>query len=138
MPLSVSKGDSSRTFHLESTDQGPYEDVKMVSINQSCFMDDTSSKSKSIMSIEVLVTFLTTATKLPGKGPLATVVMLIVSSLRQRRSAHILLSPRTLNEFGLSRGTVYRSLSGLEELGVLTVHRRKGQSPLVSLNPSLQ
>lgn len=101
-------------------------------INRSCCASSTPAVADAPLGIEQFIRLLEAAAKLRGKGPLATVAMLVVSSLRLHRSDHILLVPRTLNEFGLGRGTVYRSLVQLEQLGLITVRRHKGQGPLVS------
>lgn len=104
----------------------------MVSNNRSRCAGDPPMTADSPLGIKQLIPLLEAAAKLPGKGPLATVAMLVVSSLRWRRLDHLLLTPRTLSEFGLGRGTAYRSLVQLEQLGLVTVRRRKGQGPLVS------
>ena len=85
--------------------------------------------------MDQVVLILTKAAELPGKGPLAMAAMLIALSNRLNRVNYILLIPRTLREFGLSRTTAYRSLVQLETLGLVRVSRHKGQGPLVSLMP---
>ncbi len=87
--------------------------------------------------MDQVVLILTKVVELPGKGPLATAAMLIALSNWLNRVNHILLTPRTLREFGLSRTTAYRSLVQLETAGLVRVSRHKGQGPLVSfVHPS--
>lgn len=74
------------------------------------------------------------AATLPGKGPLSMMIMLLTLSDRLSRTDHLLLLPRTLREFSLSRTTAYRSLELLEQAGLVTVKRQKGgHSPMVTL-----
>ncbi len=102
-------------------------------MNRSCVASSTTATEKTVVDIEQFNSLFRAAAALPGKGPLATVAMLLVLSLRLSRSDHLLLTPRTLTEFGIGRGMVYRALVELEAQGLLTVRRRRGQGPLVSL-----
>jgi len=99
---------------------------------RSCVASNTPAIADAPLGIERFTSLLKAAAKLPGKGPLATAAMLVDSSLRLHRTDHILLAPKALHEFGLGRGAVYRALVQLEQLGLLTVRRNKGQGPLVS------
>ncbi len=104
----------------------------MVPINRDCCTSETPVFADVPFSVYQLLWFLKAAASLPGKGPLATAAMLIALSNRLNRVNHLLLIPKTLREFGLSRATAYRSLVKLEQLGLLAVRRNKGQGPLVS------
>lgn len=106
--------------------------VTMAPNNRRCVSCETPVFSDLPLSIDQLLWVLKAAAALPGKGPLATVTMLVALSDRLNRVNHLLLIPKTLREFGLSRATVYRSLMRLEQLGLVTVRRQKGQGPLVS------
>lgn len=108
----------------------------MVSIFQTCSVPGKSAEPDESLGMDQVVPFLKKAAQLPGKGPLATATMLIALSKRLNRVTYILLIPRTLREFGLSRTTAYRSLVQLELVGLVTVRRHKGEGPLVSfVNP---
>ncbi len=104
----------------------------MVSIFQTCSATGKSVEQDGTLGMDQAVPFLKKAAELPGKGPLATAMMLIALNNRLNRVEHILLIPKTLSEFGLSRTTAYRSLVQLELLGLVTIRRHKGQGPLVS------
>lgn len=73
------------------------------------------------------------AAKLNGKTPLTTALMVLAVSRRLERRLHILLTPKTLNAYGINRTTAYRSLRSLEEAGLVTVRRHGGCPPLVSI-----
>lgn len=104
----------------------------MDSIFRTCDASDTTADEDGTLAIDQAVPILKKAAALPGKGPLATAAMLIALSNRLNRVTHLLLIPKTLREFGLSRATTYRSLVQMEQLGLVTVRRQKGQGPLVS------
>ena len=104
----------------------------MVPINRDCCTCETPVFTEVPLSVDQLLWFLKAAASLPGKGPLATAMMLVALSDRLNRVNHLLLIPKALREFGLSRATAYRSLVQLEQLGLITVRRNKGQGPLVS------
>jgi len=101
-------------------------------ISHSRCISGTKAGVDGSIAMNQLVRFLKKAAELPGKGPLATAAMLISLSNRLNRVNHILLIPRTLREFGMSRTTAYRSLVQLESVGLVRVRRHKGQGPLVS------
>ena len=86
------------------------------------------------LSVGQMLEFLQAAASLSGKGPLAIAVMLLARSFRLKRTQRLLITPRTLREYGFSRATVYRSLGQLEAAAVITVHRRRGCGPQVSLH----
>lgn len=104
----------------------------MDTIDRSCDVTEKSGDADETLTLKHAVPLLRRAASLPGKGPLATVAMLIALSIRLNRVEHILLIPRTLLEFSLSRAMVYRSLVQLENLGLVRVRRHRGQGPLVS------
>jgi len=92
-----------------------------------------ASIAPSSLAMDDVVTLLVKSGGLSGKGPLATAVMLIALSRRLTRTDHLLLLPKTLKEFGLSRSSAYRGLAKMERLGLIEVQRRRGEGPLVTL-----
>ena len=107
----------------------------MDSIHRTCSMTGKPADADEAIGIDQAVPFLKKAAVLPGKGPLAMAAMLIALSNLLNRVNYILLTPRTLREFGLSRTTAYRSLVQLETAGLVRVSRHQGQGPLVSIVP---
>jgi hypothetical protein len=107
-------------------------EANMVPNFQSCAVGETTSSSEKLLGVEEVIPILKKAAELPGKGPLATASMLICLSHCLNRTSHILLVPKSLREFGLSRTTAYRSLVQLASLGIISVSRHKGQGPMVS------
>lgn len=105
----------------------------MDSIDRSCLPGETSDAADECVTEEQKVIFLKSASILPGKGPLSTMIMLLTLGERLCRTDHLLLLPRTLREFSLSRTTAYRALELLEQAGLVTVKRQKGLSPMVTL-----
>ena len=104
----------------------------MDSIDRSCLLGESSDAADEHVTEEQKLILLKSANILPGKGPLSTMIMLLTLSERLCRTDHLLLLPRTLREFSLSRATAYRSLELLEQAGLVTVKRRKGLSPMVT------
>ena len=110
----------------------------MDSNNRGCFVDATPSSvvsgtAKTKSANTEFLSWLEQAAQLPGKGPLVTALMILAQSRELDRRQHILLTPRTLQEYGMNRVTAYRSLSLLEQAGLIRVQRRRGISPLVSI-----
>ena len=85
------------------------------------------------MASDSHLAWLQRSAKLSGKGPIQTALMVLRTGCEQDRRQHILLTPRTLQEYGMNRVTAYRSLSLLEQAGLIRVQRRRGISPLVSI-----
>lgn len=108
----------------------------MVSNNPTCATGESGEVTGEHLREERSLSLLKAASVLPGKGPLSTMVMLLVLSDRLHRADHLLLLPSTLREFSLSRATAYRSLELLEQSGLVTVKRQKGRSPLVTFTLS--
>lgn len=104
----------------------------MDSIDRSCLLGESTDAADEHVTEEQKLIFLKSAGILPGKGPLSTMIMLLTLSERFCRTDHLLLLPRTVREFSLTRATLYRSLELLEQAGLVTVKRQKGVSPMVT------
>jgi DNA-binding transcriptional ArsR family regulator len=63
----------------------------------------------------------------------ATPIMVCEQSIQHQRYEHLLLTPEMIARHGMNRITVYRALVDLERAGLVTVRRRRGNSPLVSI-----
>ncbi len=105
----------------------------MDSFDLSCLLGEPSDATGDLVPEEQKLGMLKSANLLPGKGPVSTMIMLLTLSDRLHRTDHLLLLPRTLREYSLSRATAYRSLELLEQAGLVTVKRQKGLSPMVTL-----
>lgn len=106
----------------------------MDSIDRSCLLGESTDAANEHVTEEQKLILLKSTNILPGKGPLSTMIMLLTLSERFCRTDHLLLLPRTLREFSLTRATLYRSLELLEQVGLVTVKRQKGSAPMVTLN----
>lgn len=89
--------------------------AKMVSSGES----DMLKKWAKCANAEFLFCWLEQAAQLPGKGPLVTALMILAQSRDLDRRQYILLTPRTLQEYGMNRVTAYRSLISLEQAGLI-------------------
>lgn len=75
--------------------------------------------------------WLASAARLPGKSlHLAIGLQLIASS---QISREVVLSNLALQRFGLDRNAKYRALAWLEEARLVSVERKLGRSPIVTL-----
>jgi len=106
----------------------------MVSNFQSCASAGTSADfGKDYLGRPRLhLKFLRQAIDVPGKTALITAVILVIQSVRLERMRHILLTPRVIDSYGLSRFAVYRGLRALEESSLIQVDRQRGRGPIVS------
>ena len=80
-----------------------------------------------------LIEWLKLAGEQRGKAPLLTAIMVCEQSIQRQRYEHLLLTPDMIARHGMNRITVYRALVDLERAGLVTVRRRRGNSPLVSI-----
>jgi hypothetical protein len=71
------------------------------------------------------------AARLPGKSLHVGIALWIMGSLQ--RSQVVTLSNNTIRRFGLDRNAKYRGLEWLEEAGLVSVRRKIGRSPIVTL-----
>ncbi len=79
----------------------------------------------------VLLDWLMTAAQLPGKSLHVGVALWAVGEWQKSRV--IALSNITSLRFGLDRNAKYRALAWLEEAGLISVERRAGRAPLVTI-----
>ena len=82
---------------------------------------------------ERLIQWLKLAGVQRGKAPLLTAIMVCEQSIQRQRYEHLLLTPDMIARHGMNRITVYRALVDLERAGLVSVRRRRGSSPLVSI-----
>ena len=75
--------------------------------------------------------WISTAARLPGKSLHVGIAVWFTASLA--KSATVPLSNLASLPFGLDRNAKYRALAWLEEAGLISVERRLGRSPVVTL-----
>ncbi len=97
-----------------------------------CSVKETSTVGDFSWGVADVLSWLGRATELPGKGSLATALMILREGFRYDRW-YILLTPRVLRRYNLSRTTVYRALQVLESSGFIEVYRNRGESPRISI-----
>lgn len=85
------------------------------------------SKFISTMPLE----WATTACKLHGKAIHVALAIWLLSSLSKSQS--IRLAQKQLETFGVSRYSAYRALRQLERAGLITVERKNGRAPRVTI-----
>jgi hypothetical protein len=76
--------------------------------------------------------WLSTATKLAGKAPLAVALALWFEAGR-RKSKEVILTTAILARFGVGRKAKYRGLRDLEEAGLVAVQRILRRNPVVTI-----
>jgi hypothetical protein len=72
------------------------------------------------------------ATELSGKAPLAT-ALAIMFEVGRRRSQQIILTAAILERFHVNRKAKYRALEKLEGAKLISVIRKPGKNPLVTV-----
>jgi hypothetical protein len=99
-----------------------------------CKPKDPCVKAKNaqegFMSI-VLLDWLMTAAQLPGKSLHVGVALWAIGELQNSRV--VALSNITSLRFGLDRNAKYRALAWLEQAGLVSVERKAGRAPLVTI-----
>lgn len=75
--------------------------------------------------------WLSTAARLPGKSLHVAIAIWFTASLA--KSATVSLSNIAGLPFGLDRNAKYRALQWLEEAGLISVERKLGRAPVVTL-----
>lgn len=75
--------------------------------------------------------WLTAAARLPGKSLQVAVAVWFLAGLH--RSRVVPLSNKISNRFGLDRNSKYRALAWLEERRLITVERKIGRAPIVTI-----
>ena len=76
--------------------------------------------------------WLCTAARLPGKSLHVGIAVWFLAGLH--RSGVISLSNKTSERFGLDRNSKYRGLAWLEAQGLITVERKAGRAPVITIN----
>ena len=75
--------------------------------------------------------WLACAMRLPGKSLHLAVGLLLIANVQNSRK--LALSNRTSRHFGLDRNAKYRALAWLEEARLVSVDRKPGRSPFVTI-----
>jgi DNA-binding transcriptional ArsR family regulator len=75
--------------------------------------------------------WLEAAARLPGRSMHVAVVLMRLSTVGQ--TDRVVLSNRACERLGLDRNAKYRALLSLESAGLIKVHRKQGQSPIVNI-----
>lgn len=76
--------------------------------------------------------WLSIASKLPGKAPLA-VALSIMFEVGRRKQTEIVLTSAICERFGVNRKSKYRGLHALEDVGLVSVERRPRKNPIVTV-----
>ena len=76
--------------------------------------------------------WLCAAARLPGKSLHVGIAVWFLAGLH--RSGVISLSNKTSERFGLDRNSKYRGLAWLEAQGLITVERKAGRAPVITIN----
>ena len=79
----------------------------------------------------LLLDWLMTAAQLPGKSLHVGVALCAIGELQNSRV--VALSNITSLRFGLDRNAKYRALAWLEKAGLISVERRAGRAPRVTI-----
>lgn len=77
--------------------------------------------------------WLTVASKLSGKAPLA-VALAIWFEAGRGRCKEVTLTTAILNRFGINRKAKYRALEALEKAGLISVKRKPRRNPIVAIS----
>ena len=72
------------------------------------------------------------ASKLSGKTLHISMVLWFLKGVNKNYT--VKLSGKLIRSFGVSRSTLYRGLNNLEKAGLITVQRKMGQSPMVTIH----
>ncbi|MEX1230836.1 MAG: hypothetical protein WEB58_11395 [Planctomycetaceae bacterium] len=72
------------------------------------------------------------AAALPGKALAVGIAIWFLCGLRKR--SKLKFSRATWEQFGLSRSATYRGLEHLESTSLISIDRRRGRCPIVTIN----
>jgi hypothetical protein len=75
--------------------------------------------------------WLSAAARVPGKSLHVGIALWFVSGLQ--RSHIVVLSNNTIRRFGLDRNAKYRGLAWLEQANLISVRRKLGRAPMVTI-----
>ena len=88
-------------------------------------------EGQRFLESSISIAWLEAAAKLPGKSMHLAVVLLRIASVEQTR--RVALSNLACERFGLNRNAKYRALLSLEHAALITVERKLGRSPIVTI-----
>ena len=71
------------------------------------------------------------ASKLPGRTFQVAIALWFLAGVKCNRTVN--LTSRLVKQFGVGRSVKARSLSALEDAGLITVERRRGKNPVVTI-----
>jgi len=75
-----------------------------------------------------------TASNIGGKGTTVNIALLIwFRSGIELQSNKVILTKKDLLEFGINRNALYRGLSKLEKAGLISLRRKKGARPIITI-----
>jgi hypothetical protein len=86
---------------------------------------------RSSLKDQFILSWVETAARLPGRSLHVAVALRYAADLSGSASVH--LSNTVCERFGLNRNAKYRGLQSLEQVGLVVVERKRGQSPLVTI-----
>jgi hypothetical protein len=74
------------------------------------------------------------ASNIGGKGATVSIALLIwFRSGIEQQSNKVRLTRKDLQEFGINRNALYRGLSNLEKAGLISLARKKGARPFITI-----
>jgi hypothetical protein len=91
-----------------------------------------ASKGEHFLRGPIPLNWLSAAARLPGKALHAGLAIWLEAGMRN--SAVVPLSNVTGQRFGIDRNAKYRALQWLEGAGLITVERKLGRAPIVTIN----
>jgi hypothetical protein len=97
---------------------------------------DKASKTPSVRSDHFLkgpvpLPWLAVAATLPGKALAVGTLIWFLQGLRKNHT--VKLTPSWLRQFGVERQAAYRALKALERARLITIARKRGESPTVTI-----
>jgi hypothetical protein len=97
---------------------------------------DKASKTPSIrpdlfLKGPIPLTWLALAATLPGKALAIGMLIWFLQGVQKRRT--VKLAPSWLRRFSIERQAAYRALKALEHARLITVARKRGESPMVTI-----
>jgi DNA-binding transcriptional ArsR family regulator len=93
----------------------------------------TSKKNSDYRYIKgpISLEWLVTASKLPGKSLQISMALWFLKGVTRKNT--VKLSGKLVRSFGVSRSTLYRGLTEMENAGLISIQRQKGRSPIVTI-----
>ncbi|QEG17334.1 hypothetical protein [Gimesia maris] len=77
--------------------------------------------------------WLNRAVALRGKSPIRMAMLLTQRSMKLGRTKYLMVTQAMLTEVSISRVSAYEALEALASAGLITVDRRQGRCPMVSI-----